>query len=58
MSFQIGDSIGDYQIIGVLGAGGMGKVYKVKNLISDRIDALKILLERLLCFAQYRDSNE
>lgn len=47
MSFQIGDSIGDYQIIGVLGAGGMGKVYKVKNLISDRIDALKILLPNL-----------
>ena len=47
MSFQIGESIGDYQIVGVLGAGGMGKVYKVKNLISDRIDALKILLPNL-----------
>jgi serine/threonine protein kinase len=47
MSFQIGESIGDYQIIGVLGAGGMGKVYKVKNQISDRIDALKILLPNL-----------
>ncbi len=47
MSFQVGDTIGDYQIIGVLGAGGMGKVYKVKNLISDRIDALKILLPNL-----------
>jgi eukaryotic-like serine/threonine-protein kinase len=47
MSFNIGDSIGDYQIIGVLGAGGMGKVYKVKNVISDRVDALKILLPNL-----------
>jgi len=47
MSFQIGESIGDYQIVGVLGAGGMGKVYKVKNLISDRIDALKVLLPNL-----------
>ena len=47
MSFQIGESIGDYQIVGVLGAGGMGKVYKVKNQISDRIDALKILLPNL-----------
>ena len=44
MSFQIGDTIGDYQIIGVLGAGGMGKVYKVKNQISDRVDALKGLI--------------
>jgi serine/threonine-protein kinase len=47
MSYQIGDKIGDYQIIGVLGAGGMGRVYKVKNLISDRIDAMKVLLPDL-----------
>jgi serine/threonine protein kinase len=47
MSFQIGDKIGDYQIIGVLGAGGMGRVYKVKNMISDRIDAMKVLLPDL-----------
>ena len=47
MSFQIGDRIGDYQVIDVLGAGGMGKVYKVKNVISERIEALKILLPNL-----------
>ena len=43
MSFQIGDMIGDYQVIELLGVGGMGKVYKVRNLISDRIEAAKIL---------------
>jgi serine/threonine-protein kinase len=47
MSFQIGDTVGDYEIIGILGAGGMGKVYKVKNQISDRVDALKVLLPEL-----------
>ena len=47
MSFQVGDTVGDYQIIGLLGAGGMGRVYKVKNAISDRIDALKVLLPNL-----------
>ncbi len=47
MSFQDWCTIGDYQIIGVLGAGGMGKVYKVKNTISDRMDALKVLLPNL-----------
>jgi serine/threonine-protein kinase len=47
MGFEIGDTVGDYQIIGVLGAGGMGRVYKVKNLISDRVDAMKILLPDL-----------
>jgi serine/threonine-protein kinase len=47
MAFQIGDTVGDYEIVGVLGAGGMGKVYKVKNTISDRIDAMKVLLPNL-----------
>jgi len=37
----------DYQIIGLFGAGGMGKVYKVRNTIGDRIDALKVLLPDL-----------
>jgi hypothetical protein len=47
MSFNIGDTVGDYQIIGILGAGGMGKVYKVRNVISDRIEAMKVLLPNL-----------
>ena len=55
MSFQIGDTVGDYQIIGLLGAGGMGKVYKVKNLISDRIDALKVLLPNLADDPEFAD---
>jgi len=47
MSFNVGDTVGDYQIIGILGAGGMGKVYKVRNLISDRVEAMKVLLPDL-----------
>ena len=47
MSLDIGTTIGDYQIVGVLGAGGMGKVYKVRNIISDRIEAMKVLLPNL-----------
>ena len=43
MSIQIGDTLGDYQIIDVLGRGGMGKLFRVRNLISDRVDALKII---------------
>ena len=38
---------GDYEILGVLGTGGMGKVYKVRNLLSDRIEAMKVLLPNL-----------
>ncbi len=47
MDFAIGQMAGDYEILAVLGAGGMGKVYKVRNTISDRIDAMKVLLTRL-----------
>jgi eukaryotic-like serine/threonine-protein kinase len=44
---DVGSTIGDYQVIGVLGAGGMGKVFKVKNAISDRVEAMKVLLPDL-----------
>lgn len=47
MAFEIGEAVGDYQIVGVLGAGGMGKVYKVKNTISERVEAMKVLLPSL-----------
>src|SRR5208283_953569 len=47
MNYDIGTTIGDYQITGVLGSGGMGKVYKVRNIISDRIEAMKVLLPNL-----------
>jgi len=47
MDLQIGSTIGDYQVIGILGAGGMGKVYKVRNVISDRAEAMKVLLPDL-----------
>ena len=45
--FAIGQHIGDYEILSILGVGGMGKVYKVRNVISDRVEAMKILLPDL-----------
>ncbi len=47
MAYDVGAIIGDYQVIGIVGAGGMGQVYKVRNTISDRIEAMKILLPNL-----------
>ena len=44
VEFQVGDVIGDYQITGVLGGGGMGKVYRVRNRLSDRAEAMKVVL--------------
>ena len=39
-----GDRIGDYDVLAPLGAGGMGSVYKVRHAISQRVEALKIIL--------------
>jgi serine/threonine protein kinase len=47
MSLAPGQQIGDYLILQELGAGGMGKVYKVQNVISDRLEAMKVLLPDL-----------
>ncbi len=47
MSFEPGQKVGDYEVLEVLGAGGMGEVYKVRNVISDRLEAMKILLPDL-----------
>ena len=44
---NIGERVGDYEIVAILGAGGMGQVYKVRNVISDRVEAMKVLLPNL-----------
>jgi eukaryotic-like serine/threonine-protein kinase len=46
-NFEIGATVGDYQIVSLVGRGGMGKVFKVRNLISDRVEAMKVLLPDL-----------
>src|SRR5258707_12971026 len=40
-------AIGGYEILAELGARGMGRVYKVRNTVSDRVEAMKILLADL-----------
>ncbi|HEY4364507.1 MAG TPA: serine/threonine-protein kinase [Bryobacteraceae bacterium] len=44
MTFQPNDTIADYQILGILGQGGMGAVYRVRNLLSGREEAMKVVL--------------
>jgi len=39
-----GQRVGDYEVLAPLGVGGMGRVYKVRNVISNREEAMKILL--------------
>src|SRR5450631_490633 len=47
MTEETNKRIGDYEILNELGSGGMGRVYRVRNVISDRIEAMKILLPDL-----------
>jgi serine/threonine-protein kinase len=47
MGVEANQRIGDYEVLGVLGSGGMGKVYRVRNVISDRVEAMKVLLPDL-----------
>lgn len=44
VKLEVGQTVGDYEILSLLGRGGMGRVFKVRNLISDRIEAMKVLL--------------
>ena len=47
MSEEANKRIGDYQILDELGSGGMGRVWRVRNVITDRVEAMKVLLPDL-----------
>jgi eukaryotic-like serine/threonine-protein kinase len=47
LGFEVGQRIADYEIVGLLGVGGMGRVYRVRNVISHRTEAMKVLLADL-----------
>jgi serine/threonine protein kinase len=45
MPLSTGDRLGRYEILGLLGAGGMGEVYRAKDTQLERDVAVKVLPE-------------
>lgn len=44
VSVDVGSTVGDYEVLARLGAGGVGEVFKVRHSITGRIEAIKVLL--------------
>ncbi|MEQ8787639.1 MAG: bifunctional serine/threonine-protein kinase/formylglycine-generating enzyme family protein [Pirellulaceae bacterium] len=48
-SLRAGDTVRDYELLEVIGAGGMGEVYRARHRAMDRTVALKLLAPRGRC---------
>src|SRR5262245_2935532 len=58
MALKSGDRLGPYQIQALLGAGGMGEVYRARDNRLGRDAALKVIAPRLLADASLRRGFE
>jgi eukaryotic-like serine/threonine-protein kinase len=54
MGFHIGQRVGDYSIAAFVGAGGMGRVYKMEHALTKHTAAMKVLDADLATEAQIK----
>ena len=54
MPLQAGTRLGPYEVLSLIGAGGMGEVYQARDTRLDRIVALKVLAPELSGDAEFR----
>ena len=55
MSLESGKRLGPYEILGLIGAGGMGEVYQANDTRLDRTVAIKVLPEHLAASSERRE---
>jgi eukaryotic-like serine/threonine-protein kinase len=54
MALQAGSRLGPYEVLSLLGAGGMGEVYQARDTRLDRKVAVKVLAPELASDAEFR----
>jgi serine/threonine protein kinase len=58
MPLSPGEKLGPYQVVALLGAGGMGQVYRARDARLDRDVAIKVLREETATSPEFRDRFE
>jgi serine/threonine protein kinase len=57
MPFESGTRLGPYEIIAPIGAGGMGEVYRARDIRLDRTVAIKVLTGALAADSESRQAS-
>src|SRR6202049_4836968 len=55
MSLAPGTRLGAYEVLALIGAGGMGEIYRARDTRLERIVAIKVLPAQLSSDPQFRD---